>query len=307
MPHSADDQPTQTIRCESTVAQLLFTVPLPIHFARLVSDLQQMLSRFQDLPLRLNWDCGDIAIFDMPGTRILLGWSDAPTRGVTTCLTLSVGPSPHPNDGFSPPPAYDLVCSRIVERLQQRCKPAALLWHQISGVFDSDALDMLMDTMAPFKVAPPEPPKIDADAIFLKLPPDMRAPRHIPSAAPARPNITPLSAATLKVRKIAPKRAANDSPDLPRTRYGELSAVHAALYPVITAPPGASMQLRLAAHAMNATLMVVCLPVGAAMMTYSVLRGGDLRLSARFMVATGVITAMASSQFGQQVASFAGV
>ena len=45
---------------------------------------------------------------------------------------------------------------------------------------------------------------------------------------------------------------------------------------------------RLAAHSLDATLLVVALPVGAAMMTYSLVRGGDLRTSGRMMALCGI-------------------
>jgi hypothetical protein len=38
---------------------------------------------------------------------------------------------------------------------------------------------------------------------------------------------------------------------------------------------------------MNATLIMVALPVGAAMLTYSVLRGENMRLTSAALVATG--------------------
>jgi hypothetical protein len=66
-------------------------------------------------------------------------------------------------------------------------------------------------------------------------------------------------------------------------------------------------QIRLASHAMNATLIMVWLPLGAAVMTYGLLKGDDIHLSARLLVATGTIVGLAHSPLGQTVAAMAGV
>jgi hypothetical protein len=49
-----------------------------------------------------------------------------------------------------------------------------------------------------------------------------------------------------------------------------------------------SAPMRLAAHMIDATLMVVALPVGAAMMIYSLSRGANLNTSARAMAVSGI-------------------
>lgn len=79
---------------------------------------------------------------------------------------------------------------------------------------------------------------------------------------------------------------ANDVPDIPLPLHEHLARVRHALYAAgpenpPQAPVPLSAQMRLAACAMNATLVVIALPVGAAVTTYSVLRGSDIRLSAQ--------------------------
>ncbi len=77
---------------------------------------------------------------------------------------------------------------------------------------------------------------------------------------------------------------------------GSLDALRCALYAdteVVVAT--ASREARLAAHLMNATLMLVMLPVGTALMIYSLIRGGDPRLSAGAMVAVGTVMVVAHS------------
>lgn len=132
-----------------------------------------------------------------------------------------------------------------------------------------------------------------------------------PHAAPKTgPNArAPGAEAKANARTSEAKAApSNDHPHIPRQRNLELERVRTALYPAPTPPPPhlVSPQLRLAAHTMNATLIMVALPVGAAMLTYSVLRGENMRLTTAALVATGFASTLLQSPFGQQLAAIAG-
>lgn len=261
----------------SAIAQLLFCEAVPVTLPELAADLDAVLCRTGALDRSLTWDCEDIVFFDLPGTRLTLSWLDHPGQGIATCLTLSVGPSPHlTRPGFLKT-SHQALCSRLVERLQLRCKPAAIVWHQTEGAVTADVLDALNDTLPTL--------------------PDL--------LAPGDPVICPPPASA----EAAPEwQIANDTPDLPRERNAELARVRAALYPPAEqAPPAQSIQLRLAAHAMNATLIVVYAPLGAAVMTYSLLRGEDMRISARLMVLVGLLAGFGQSNLGQNMAAMAGV
>ncbi|MCF1709665.1 hypothetical protein L0V05_12660 [Tabrizicola sp. J26] len=100
--------------------------------------------------------------------------------------------------------------------------------------------------------------------------------------------------------------AANDRPDLPLPMIDELARLRAALYPeepVTTAEETArpTTAMRLAVHAMNATLITVYAPVGAAVMTYSILKGEDMRLSGRMMALAGAFLALTNTPMAHQV------
>ena len=64
-------------------------------------------------------------------------------------------------------------------------------------------------------------------------------------------------------------------------------------------------QMRLAVHAMNATLIIVWLPLGVAAMVHGMVKGEDMRLASRLMVAAGGFAALAQTSIGQQVVAFA--
>lgn len=89
-------------------------------------------------------------------------------------------------------------------------------------------------------------------------------------------------------RHISAILPANSQPDLPLPLHEHLARVRTALY---AAGPDSeagrqsnpSPQIRLAACAMNATLLIVAMPVGVAVTAYSLVRGHDIRVSAQAM------------------------
>ena len=88
---------------------------------------------------------------------------------------------------------------------------------------------------------------------------------------------------------------ANDQPaptpdDLDRLR--RMREVLYAVDPDAPPLPVPSVQMRLAVHAMNGTLVAAAGPVGVAVMTYSLIRGENMRLTACAMVACGGLMAM---------------
>ncbi len=66
-------------------------------------------------------------------------------------------------------------------------------------------------------------------------------------------------------------------------------------------PAHMSVPLRLACHAINATVMVLVLPVGAAMMIYALLRGENLNASARMLALMGLAVGLQHSPVGAQI------
>ncbi|MCL4188191.1 MAG: hypothetical protein KJZ85_11330 [Rhodobacteraceae bacterium] len=153
-----------------------------------------------------------------------------------------------------------------------------------------------------------------------------RRPPHRPEPGAEEPDagtgpVLLLPPPRVKVRRVArprpaaavPVEVANDRPDIPGLPEAELRRVRAALYPDVTdAPPAAArgaagaaaprpeseptLAMRLSATAMDMTLLVVALPVGAAVVTHNLLRGRtDMRLSARMMALTGAFIAFSQS------------
>lgn len=254
----------------STIAELLFLQSPNLNFARLVADLDAVLSRFHDLDRQLSWDCEDLASFDMPGTRIVLATADEPCPGVAASLTLSVGPSHLPPRLNASPkrrhPAvrHAALCSKLVERVKARLNPDAIFWHEWEHPVTSDVIDSLA----------------------------YARPKTSQRSDPDHPIFAFLDDSNIDAVYARGFRPSNDHPDIPAPRDPELSRLRQALYPIDepAAPHLVSPQMRLAAYSMNATLIMVALPVGAAMMTYSLFRGGDMRATSAALVGTGFAT-----------------
>lgn len=344
-----------------TIAQLVYADKQPLNFARLVGDLHAILTQLYGPELTFEWDCEDIAFFDLPATRIALGWDEKPGKGYSACMTVSVGALPNTQPLLASP-GHEDICSRIVEQLHSRFPALAILWHQTEEQLNSDLLDRLVDDLPPLmQLFPFEEPEWVADAMARQSPGRAVAlrgaevasepvtkeaapiahpipePLVVPAkpvadqAQPPRENSTELvhlkfSASSANTRARARARAkaqarttatprpeiANDRPALPPARDRDLTRLRDALYltdpeEAAVAPAAMSTQLRLTAHALNATLILVWAPLGAAVMTYSLLKGEDMKLSARMMVLTGLFATALGGPIGQHVAAIAGV
>jgi hypothetical protein len=254
----------------STIAELVFFQNPTLNFARLVGDLDFVLTRFARLHFHLTWDCEDVATFDMPGTRIVLAICDNPQPHIETSLTISVGPShlpiwcdQSPHQPF-PEVRHAALCSKLVERVQQQSKADAILWHECPNPVSEDLIDALHNAL-----------------------PDLQPPRKTQPHHPIRRRIDDSSIAEIIERGYT---SANDRPDLPKPNDPDLARLRTALYPEVELPIPGSAQMRLAAYTMNATLVMVALPVGAAMMTYSLVRGENMRMTTAALVGTGLTT-----------------
>ncbi|MGV8987332.1 MAG: hypothetical protein ACOH2H_13760 [Cypionkella sp.] len=129
----------------STIAQMLYPSDQETDFARVVAELETVLAGLAGDPaeneaLTIEWDCDDLVCFDVGDTRILLASSEFGAENRSTCLTLSVGP---PEWQCNPASHHAVLCSRLVERIQSRFVPAAILWNESPGPVDSDVLEGL--------------------------------------------------------------------------------------------------------------------------------------------------------------------
>lgn len=302
----------------STIAQVLFEPSSTLNYARIVAELESVLTRLKPVGLQTTWDCDDLVFFDLTETRIGLGFTEFKGSPIASCLTVSVGPRHAAQVTIDA--GFDVLCSRIVERLQTRYQPLAVLWNQTKEEISADLFDQMIDRLPQIEEGlPPVDGLVDPlwrtadaateandltrklqsaeDAVLAATPPSPFAP---PDRLPDR-----LPHTTLHPRPSVPHAANDVSPAVLR-HAPELARTRAALYEERgdeDKPETMSTQMRLAVHCLNATLIMVWMPFGAAVMTYSIMKGEDMRLSGRIMALTGTALAFAHTPFCQSVAA----
>lgn len=260
----------------STIAQVIYANPQNCNFVRVVAELETLLARMRNTVLQTRWDCDDVVVFDIGETRIVLGWSENMKGHLPACLLVSVGPMPAAANAAQDP-SHDKHCIRLVERIQSRYTPDAVLWHQLPLAIELEMVDALTDAL-----------------------PSIQQVLHL--AAPARPVTEP--AMRQRIRSVP--WPANDAPHLPPCAENGLQRVRATLDPQIASSDAESVHLRLAAQAMNATLIVVWMPLGVFVMAYSLMKGKNFGFSARMMAMTGSLMAFSKTPLGQQMVAMAG-
>lgn len=273
----------------SIIAQLVFASDPNIQLSTLVQELDTVLQRINCVERHLAWNHDDVAIFDMPGTRIILALINAPRSGVATSLTVSVGPSAIKGVGV-PKLNHANLCTRLVERLQARLQADGIIWHDAQDLVEPDLIDAI--------TAHPDKAATDPE-----------------NAHPIFAHVSELTVDQILKRSDRPSGAAsfqpvNDVPDLPpRYHDAELCRLREALYPSVDLTEQrqqSSAQMRLAVYTMNATLIAVVLPVGVAMLAHSLIKGDNMRVTTGAMVGTGLCLSLLQGSTLQQILTIAG-
>jgi hypothetical protein len=139
----------------------------------------------------------------------------------------------------------------LTDRVSLVARPESVVWHHAAGALTPDLARRLIATL----------PEIAVDKVANDLLERLRD----------------------RTGGTAVSLPANDAPD---ADVAEAARMRAALYTTPQETP--STALRLAAHAINATMVAIALPVGAAAMTYSFMRGENVNASARMLAVLGI-------------------
>lgn len=287
----------------TTIAQLLCLEDLPINFAKMVGDFDSVLERLRLTTRKTRWDSDDVATIDLPGMRVLLGWSECPSHNLAGILTISVGPSPldwksgQKNEVISIDPKA--LCKRLVSRAQKRVPAADVLWHQIDCIMDAEWVELLIDAL-------PDKAAAGLSGAMMDLPSNERfARRQRPVVVMGALQPKRASGAANEIHRPLPATVIPIKPQVALKTWDEadLARLRIALY--AKEDETYTTQMRLAVHAMNATLIIVWMPLGVAAMVHGMVKGEDMRLASRLMVAAGSFAALAQTPFGMQMVALA--
>lgn len=294
---------------DSTIAQFVFDHDPALNLALLVKELDGALQRSGAGKRMITWDCDDLVLLDVEGARFSLSYCrDGAEPDTPASLMISVGPGPN---GYADPAdrrRHDELCHLIAERLKARFAPERMLWHQVTGPVTADLIDDLFDRLPDFEVTtkPASAPVRSETTRVLRAFPesdDLGAVSFAEKAQALKAAKTERARAAALAAKAAPDmQPANSQPTPIRNMNPEMARLRAALYPPAdpaTAPQ--NVKLRLAASTMDMTLMVVYLPAGAAMLTYSLLKGGNVNASARVMALTCSILGLSQLPFAHSL------
>lgn len=291
---------------DSTIAQFVFDHDPALNLPLLVKELDGALQRSGAGMRMITWDGDDLVLLDVEGARFSLSY-DSDAAGTPASLMISVGPGPNGPSDPADRRRHEDLCQLIAARLKTRFAPERMLWHQVTGPVTPDLIDDLFDRLPDFEdTQKPVTTQVHSEtAKVLRAFPETEDLRAVSFAEKARAIKAAKSerARAAKHAKSAPAMdPANSQPTPLRSLNPEMARLRAALYPAPEAQDTErSVKLRLAASTMDMTLMVVFLPAGAAMLTYSVLKGGNVNASARMMALTCTVLGLSQLPFAHSL------
>lgn len=336
------------VNATSTSVSLLYAERPALDFAAYVSKMETALrDSFQDT-LQLTWDHENVVIIDIDGSRVLLGYWEAPDAAAegaesaehscAAVLVLSVGPGPDWRTQTRLSRFRKSLCQSVAAGIMDSNPADMVLWKDFQGVFTTEDFDMLIDQAltvgqeqaqdedpvpAEPLARPVEDPTEISDAAKGRARAEAREGAQRFGALPVRrlmdrleteinadkprdampdfPGLPGPASVPGKAATPAMPEVANDMPDLPGLPDEELDRIRTALYPSKEEDGVPNLTQRLTIYTVNTTLMLVALPLGAALLTYNILGGEDARMTARALALTGAFLSLTHTPAGQQL------
>ena len=270
------------LRSRTTVGQLFYPARPSLNFSRLVADLDAALAGCGANERTTTLERDDLAVIDAGASRIAVALTENLDTAGAAAITVTVGFGPE-NQGDSRLARRQAVLARMIaDRLSARSAPAETIWSESQEIATPEFLERSVEGLAEWRRS------LREDVVPLA-----QTREGLPGCFVGSDDIPRLVAridATLDARRTGWDGTARlgTETDLPPVDFLGLDELAAE-----TKPP--SPALRLAAHLIDATLMVLLLPVGAAMMIYSLTRGANLTTSARALAVTGVALGVGQS------------
>lgn len=321
------------------IAQLLYANGQELDFMRLAGDLHRSLSRLDESGLPLRWDGDGLASIDLPSVRIVLGFVDHPGSGHSACLTVAVEPC----EGGSHPAAsagFEETCVSLVDHLNRSFPAVAILWHHAHEPLTNALHDRLIAALPLLTQPFCDPAQQDIFTTGSESTGPLDVPCAVPDAAPSLVQ-GPVHAKRVTRKSLARSANANRSArarammartrgrthftapaksDQPVTVIGndflpkcekfdmEFAPVRRAFICMDPDPPvpHPSAAMRVTTHVLNASLVLVWPPLGAAVIAHSLITGESTRFSGYIVVLTGLVGVALDTRVGQYMAAIAG-
>ncbi len=265
---------TAPIQTRTTIGQLVYRSVPPIDFGTLTADLDAALTGCDAGRLSHALERDGLAIMDIGGSRVGIALvRDLDPKGAAA-VTVTVGHGPMLAADLTLARRQSVLARLIAQRIAASVPPVETVWTESPEITTPESFERLRDELIERRRLQAEAREARAEARRGYAPPAMQ------STDVAR--MFSRFEATLDARRMG-----RGEPVLAGIPAGALAAEAA---PVVAEK--ASPRLRLAAHLLDATLMVIALPIGAAMMVYSLSRGGDINKSSRVMALSGLCLGM---------------
>jgi len=297
----------------STIAALCYAEQTDIDFPALTAEFGKALWGNPQGSFEIQTVYDDFVVFDLSTMRITIAYSDllrdaardiAPPA-FAEVIVVAVGPGP---DGTPPGPDFDdraALCQGLIDKISTHQHVDRLIVREHVGVFDEDAHDVLVEDIAtPRGQALREGPDPKTEELMWEM--ATRAwdkangtageclDAEVISTEPPRP--THAAAAADKKGAAAQRKAKAGGKGKQTTDDGdEVWDKDIDNQPFIH---------RAAVNALNATMLVFALPVGAALVTLSVLGRESLGFSSRITALTGSAMGVANSETAQNLLSY---
>lgn len=254
----SDPLPTRT-----TIGQLVYASRPAIDFERLTADLDTALAGCDAGQVSVALEREGLALIDVGASRVGIALAAGLDRSGAAAVVVTVGHGPASQGEASLARRQSMLARLIAQRIAASFPPVETLWSETGEVVTPGMFDRIHEELIERRRVQGE---MQADQARRTLP------RHAVEPADLSRMFARFEA-TLDARRAGFAEAAAPLREETGREPDERRS---------------TPLLRFAAHLIDATLMLVALPVGAAMMIYSLSRGPDLHASARAMAISGL-------------------
>jgi hypothetical protein len=265
----------------TTIGQLIYSNLPKLDFAKLVADLEVALAGCEAGTRHPSFHGDRMAMIDAGASRVTVSLADGLDRRGAAAVIVTVGYAPL-LDGDQRLARRRTVLSRlIVERVASRFAPSETVWTESEEEATPEMIGQLIEGLAARREAQ-EASRSERARARRSLPRHFVEPDDLPRMM-ARFDASLAARRTGRPAAVAAAEGSRAALDIT-----DLALLEGAKERANASGRTSSAPMRLAAHLIDATLMVVALPVGAGMMVYSLSRGANLNTSARALAISGL-------------------